>query len=227
MAAAHLQQTCDAGNPLDCIQLAQDYTAGTGVAKDDNKSSALLMQATGIYQKACDGGSAIDCLRAGNMWMKYANNSDQGTPLYRKACDGGNATGCLDIGVAYEFGYGVPVDNAQAVGFYQRACQGGHPSGCLKAGLMYALGLYPPVPQNYASANALFANACDGAKIGPGDQFYGNPDSDIAAGCEQLGVTYQHGNGVPANQSQAAAFYRKACTLGDSDGCDSLKELGQ
>lgn len=226
-AAARLQQTCDAGSPLDCIQLAQDYTAGTGVTKNDDKATALLMQATGIYQKACDGGQATGCLFAGNMWMKYANNSDSANPLYRKACDGGNATACLDLGEAYQFGYSVPTDNAQAVSFFEKACDGGHPSGCLSAGNMYELGAESPVPQDYARANVLYTKACDGQKIGTDGQFYANPDFDIAQGCEMLGIVYQYGHGVPVDMTQAAALYRKACNLGDTSACDNLKKLGQ
>jgi TPR repeat protein len=226
-AAARYQRSCDAGNPLDCIHLAEAYGAGTGVTKDENKSSALLMQATGMYQKSCDAGDATACFKAGNMWMKYGDNSDSANPLYRKACDGGNSTACLDLGVAYEFGYSVPKDNDQAAGFYQRACNGGHASGCLKAGFMYELGLESPVSQDYARAITLFTKACGGQKIGNVDQYYGNPDADIAEGCNQLGNVYRYGHGVPIDMAQAAAFYRKACNLGDSGGCDSLKELGQ
>jgi TPR repeat protein len=227
--AVRYQKSCDAGNPPDCIHLADAYVAGTGVPKNQDKANSLIQQAAGLYQKACDGGEATACVNTGDMWMKYAHdNHDAANPLYRKACDGGNATGCYNLAVAYAFGYGFPVDYAQAAAFYQKACDGGHASGCLKAGFMYSLGLDSPVPQDQARANALFRKACDGDhKIATDEQYYGSPDKDIADCCEQLGHAYKFGRGVPIDKAQAAALYRKACALGESDGCDSLKELGQ
>ena len=222
------QKGCDSGNPTDCLHLSDAYVAGIGVTKDQDKATALIQQAAGLYQKACDGGDSTACLKTGDMWMKYSHgNYDSANPLYRKACDGGNSTGCYNLAVAYAFGYGLPVDNAQAAAFYQKACDGGHASGCLKAGFMYSLGLDSPVPQDQARANALFRKACEDHKIVTDEQYYGSPDKDIADCCEQLGHAYKFGRGVPIDKAQAAALYRKACALGESDGCDSLKELGQ
>ncbi|MGB9407259.1 MAG: tetratricopeptide repeat protein [Terracidiphilus sp.] len=227
-AAGRYQKSCDAGNANECIHLSDAYVAGTGVTKALDKATSLIQQAAGLYQKSCDGGDMTACVNAGNMWMKYAHdNSDSANPLYRKACDGGNAAGCFNLAVAYAFGYGFPVDNAQAAAFYQKACDGGNASGCLKAGFMYSMGLDSPVPQDQARANALFRKACDGHKIATDEQYYGGPGYDIPIGCEQLGHAYKLGRGVPIDKAQAAAFYRKACALGESHGCDSLKELGQ
>jgi hypothetical protein len=225
-AAARYQECCDAGNPRDCVHLAEAYSAGDGVTKNGDKEKALLERAIDIFQKACDGGAVVACLNAGNMWMKYADNSDSANPLYRKACDGGNATGCLHLGEAYEFGHGLHGDNAQAVSFYQKACDGGQPSGCLKAGEMYE-GLFPPVPEDRARVNALYRKACDGHKIATDEQYDSVVNADIAHGCEFLGYAYKYGRGAPIDTAQAAALFRKACDLGDSGGCDGLKELGQ
>ena len=226
-AAARLQQTCNTGNPLDCIQLAQDYTAGTGVTKNAEQANALLLEAAAMYSKGCDGGDLTACIKAGNMWMKNGDNSTLANPLYRKACDGGNSTGCVDLGVAYSMGRGVSTDNAQAVSLFEKSCNGGDPSGCLKAGLMYEVGLEAPVAQDLSKAVTMFSRACYGQKMVSDDHFYSNPNEDIALGCEMLGVVFRDGHGVRIDSAQAATYFRKACDLGESGGCSSLKELGQ
>ena len=226
--AKRYQKSCDSGNPTDCLHLSDAYVAGTGVTKDQDKATALIQQAAGLYQKACDGGDSTACLKTGDMWMKYSHgNYDSANPLYRKACDGGNSTGCYNLAVAYAFGYGLPVDNAQAAAFYQKACDGGHASGCVDAGFMYSMGLKSPVPQDQARGTALFRKACEDHKIVTDEQYYGILDDNIATGCEELGNAYKSGLGVPIDMVQAAAFYRKACDLGNSFGCDNLKKLGQ
>ncbi len=210
--AARYQKSCNTGNQLDCIHLAEAYGAGIGVPKDENKANALIQQAASLYQIACEGSDTVACVKVGDMWCKYAKAYDSATPLYRKACDGGNAAGCYKVGRAYAYGLGATQDNAQAAAFYQKACESGNADGCHDLGAMYSLGLNAPVPQDQAQAIALFRKGCD----------LGNIDS-----CTTLGLIYENGSGVPQSNAQAALLYRKACTLGDSDSCDKLKKLGK
>ncbi len=50
-------------------------------------------------------------------------------------------------------------------------------------------------------------------------------DRGEADGCTNLGVLYEDGKGVPQDQAQAAAYYRRGCEGGSTQGCDLAKDL--
>jgi hypothetical protein len=43
--------------------------------------------------------------------------------------------------------------------------------------------------------------------------------------CSKLDGNYEEGRGVAQSDRKAKSFYKKACKLGDSDGCQWLQEL--
>ena len=46
--------------------------------------------------------------------------------------------------------------------------------------------------------------------------------ADYTGGCNNMGVAYMAGRGVPADPSRAVELYRKACDAGDMIGCSNL-----
>ena len=67
------------------------------------------------------------------------------------AAERGNAEAQYALGGNYEFGFGVPQSNAEAVKWYRKASDQGYAEAHLHLGLMYDLG--QGVPQDYVEAH--------------------------------------------------------------------------
>ena len=63
---------------------------------------------------------------------------------------------------------------------------------------------------DHAVAVALFNKACS---AGSGEA------------CAYLGFIYDHGVGVGEDEKQAKRFYKLACDLGESDGCENYPPI--
>jgi len=50
--------------------------------------------------------------------------------LFQEACDGGDTWGCNNLGLNYQFGYGVIRDIAKALALYRKACLDGLGEAC-------------------------------------------------------------------------------------------------
>lgn len=72
------------------------------------------------------------------------------------------------------------------------------------------LGIKSYERQDFSKAKGYFEKACD---------------LNNGWGCNNLGDSYQNGEGVEKDLTKAAQFYSKACKLGDRKACESLKEL--
>ena len=64
--------------------------------------------------------------------------------------------------------------------------------------------------KRYEEAMPLYQKACDGGEM---------------AGCANLGVLYESGNGVPQDFERARVLYQKACDGGEMAGCASLSGM--
>jgi len=64
---------------------------------------------------------------------------------------------------------------------------------------------------NYTQASELFKKSCD-----MGD----------TKGCYNLGVAYEHGQGVSQDYTQASELFKKSCDMGYAPACRLLKKLG-
>jgi TonB family protein len=127
-SAQGLQDSCDAGNAVSCVDLGFRYANGQGITRDDSRAVLL-------FQKGCDGGDARGC---GNLGTMYANgqgvtkDESHAMPLFQKGCEGGNAAACRNLGFMYEKGQGVAKDKRRASELYQKACAMGYAEACAK-----------------------------------------------------------------------------------------------
>ena len=48
-------------------------------------------------------------------------------------------------------------------------------------------------------------------------------DGQNSLGCNLLGYIYRDAMGVKANKAKAQALFKKACALGNQDGCNNVK----
>lgn len=78
----------------------------------------------------------------------------------RQACEGGDGDACNSLGVDFNYGRGVPRDEAAAAALYGKACEAGSAVGCNNLGGMYAEG--KGVAADRAQAIAYYRRACQG-----------------------------------------------------------------
>ncbi len=100
-------------------------------------------------------------------------------------------------------------DMRAAVDLYEKACNAGDPRGCGVAGYWYADG-HKGVPKDNAKAATLDKLACQG---------------NVGGACFNLGLLYYGVKGVARDLDEAARAFDKACTLGEKDGCQNVKQL--
>jgi hypothetical protein len=108
------------------------------------------------------------------------------------------------LGRAYQNGFGVKQDMAEAANWYQRAAEQGHLEAQNALGML--LGVYR---QDYAGAAQWFGRAAA----------RGNADAQY-----NLGVLYRHGLGVRQNDELAAQWFQKSAEQGH---VEAEKELGR
>jgi TPR repeat protein len=201
-----LEQDCNAGQPGACTLLGQFHHQGQGVPKN-------LARGLENYRKGCENGAAASCSRVG--WMYEAGEvvrADAPTALgyYQRACDGGYNEACRSMGALWQKGAtGLPRDLVKTVAAFGRACEGGDGWSCFTVGLMNERG--EGTPQDYAGAAEHYRKACD---------------IRYAIGCQYLGDSYAHGEGVARDDARGRALYlesaglfEKDCAGGDGYGC--------
>ena len=110
------------------------------------------------------------------------------TPLAetQQKADQGDADAQYLLGIAYDFGRGVPQDDTEAVAWYRQAADQDHAASQYNLGLMYGNG--EGVPQDDTEAVAWYRQAAD---QGLADALY------------NLGFMYQNGRGVPQDFVEA------------------------
>ncbi len=163
---------------------------------------------------------------------------------YRKAAELGNADAQNTLGLKYDYGTGVTLDDAQAVKWYRMAADQGLPAGQFNLGLMYDFG--EGVPEDDAeaakwvrlSADQGFANAQsklgDLYSAGAGvSQDYAEAlkwyqlasDQGYSQAQNGLALAYDYGRGVTEDNAEAARLYRLAADQGYADAQYNLALL--
>ena len=130
-------------------------------------------------------------------------------PLYRKLADNGNGFAQFRMGVVYRNGFGVPLDEAEAVAWYKRSAQSGDAFGQYFFGLAYAQGQSVSVDaslsshwRNLAYKNNLFNKA----------QSLANRGDPVAQNL--LWIMYTAGEGVKQDEKQSLQWLRKSAEQG-------------
>jgi TPR repeat protein len=118
----------------------------------------------------------------------------QAASAYKRAC-GGFANACTNLGFMYNNAQGVKLSHSLAAEYYRRGCENGNGLGCTNLGIM----LWKAVLQKDDKLAAeMFERGCR------------NGDS---GGCRGLGYMYEHGYGVPRDETRAAEEYKLADRL--------------
>ena len=100
-----------------------------------------------------------------------------------------------NLGFMYQYGKGVPQDDAEAVKWYRKAAEQGYADAQYNLGLIYDNG--QGVPQDYAEAVKWYRKAAE----------QGNASAQL-----NLGFMYGKGEGVPQDYVQAHMWYNLAAS---------------
>ena len=125
----------------------------------------------------------------------FTKDYSQSVAWMKKSADHGFPGGYYGLGKAYDFGDGVPVDYAQAMGLYLQAKV--LPEAQMRIGNLYSAG--HGVPQDQAQAIAWYKKAAQG----------GSTEAAVI-----LGYKYESGLLIKQDISQALLWYRKAADVG-------------
>lgn len=172
---------------------------------------------------------------------------------YAQACDRRDAPACGRLARNYEFGRGVAKDEARAVGLLQKACDAGSSDDCVELGRKLSDG--EGVAKNLTRALAIIRKACQAGDQtacatlgGMMDRLCDDTSADIRSStdmnlgfciaqddplaCLGAGLIFLTGIAVPADQSRADSYFRRArllsqkqCHQGDQTSCKIVKLL--
>ena len=147
-----------------------------------------------------------------NSGVKAFDAGDYGRALriWRPFAEQGDANAQFNLGLLYDYGYGMQKDHAHAVRWYQMAAERGQVEAQFQLGVMY--GSSRGVLQNYVEAVRWFRIA---AKQGHADaQFH-------------LGVMYAIGRGVPQEYATAHMWFNIAAANGVDDAVQARDATGK
>jgi len=133
-------------------------------------------------------------------------------PLFNRACTAREADACYYLGVMFEFGHGVARDLSRERELYLKACQAGNRPACSDLDILQ--NYEPDLTQCTSPASAGMVSRATGSCNG-GD----------GASCSTLAHLYSFGCGIAKDADRAQQLYSKACTIGDHEGCERLKEI--
>ena len=135
-----------------------------------------------------------------NKGTQAMNSGDYKTAMaeLKPLAEQGDASSQYNVGIMYEYGYGVPENDKTAVKWYTRAAEQGMPHARFNLGVMYDNGT--GVPENDKTAVKWYTLA---AKWG------------LASAQSNLGVMYSKGEGVLTDTKRAYMWYNLASYNGE------------
>jgi TPR repeat protein len=195
-AVSAFQKAGDMGSACAWSGLGWAHRYGQGVPADQGK-------ALSYFQKACDKGCTGGCEGVGWQSKDVPETRDlqRAITYFQKAIDQGAACGWTGFGWAYRFGQGVPVDQMKALSSFEKACEGGCAGGCEGLGWQHK---DVAETRDFAKALVAFQKGVDGGSVG---------------GWVGLARMYRDGQGVAANAAQSESYFKRACSMGNQDGC--------
>ena len=126
------------------------------------------------------------------------------------AAEKGDAESQYGMGQLYANGYGVPLDDSQALKWYMQAAEQGHGEAQCALGVMHANGW--GVPMDEAEAMKWYVRAAEN----------GVTDAQI-----NLGTMYQNGFSIEQNKVEALKWFTIAAKLGDQDAAAKRDYLAE
>ncbi|PAF51367.1 hypothetical protein BKH43_01630 [Helicobacter sp. 13S00401-1] len=127
-----LQKKCDAGDAINCFNLAHSYKYGEGVKIDNSKAAKYYAKACNLGMRNMQG-LGFTCTQAASVYY-YGEGVKQdyhkAKEFSAKACSLGDAEGCYNLGFIYEYGKGVSKSLDMAKTYFKRSCDMEYADGC-------------------------------------------------------------------------------------------------
>ena len=251
------RKSAEQGNSYSQYSLGWCYEHGEGVEIN-------ITEAKVWYQKAVEQGSTsaqkqLDALGASSVssstieeWYSkgdayyygndgFAQDYTEAAKWYRKAAVQGHAGAQCDLGICYEFGYGVSENKAEAVIWYRKSADQGYARAQCNLAWCYEAGI--GVTEDISEAVKWYRKSADQglarAQNNLGDCYYegrgvftdyyeavslyrksaeqGNKDAQYS-----LAWCYEHGEGISENKAEAVKWYRKSAEQGNRSAQYSL-----
>ena len=199
-------------------RVIQAYNQGVGVPKDPAKVKELAPKAVAAYEHLAAQGYAGARMRLGRIVLNGVWGTpvdvEKGLALYRQGLAQGQVYCQTNMGDAYKNGqYGLPKDLAQAAKYFRMAVSQGEPIAKASLAEMYLDGAVPdPDP---AEAERLYA------AVAP--EFRAEATKD-AGSMYRLAQMTERGAGVPRDDAEAVALYRKAADAGSAPAALALAD---
>ena len=191
-----LRASAEAGNMRAAMLLADCYSNGWGVAKDEEG-------ALGWFEKAAKAGDTTAMVALANCYRSGTGAETDYALAFRwnlRAAEAGDAAGMLNTGIFFEDGLGVEKDEQTALLWYEKSAESGYDLGMYNAARCYMSGV--------------------GTAENPERAFYWInklAETGNAEGMYNLGLMYQYGFGTQQDPRQAYLWYRRAAEDGDAD----------
>lgn len=204
-ALALLELACGQGLTYACSSLGEMYRKGDGVERD-------VARALEWYEKACrhpiPHAHACGVIASVHFYGDGTRRDrDRAASYAEEACAETDGAGCTILGLCLALGEGRPRDRRRAIELFEGACefQDWAPA-CYSLGVTFESNSALDLPR----AAELYERACIGGHGG---------------GCRLLGRMCEVGRWKHPSQERAVSWYRKACELGDEEGCAARKRL--
>ncbi|MCB1388484.1 MAG: sel1 repeat family protein [Rhodobacteraceae bacterium] len=206
-AARRFLRACDLGDGEGCYRLGL-------LTRDRTDTEPDWDWAQESFLRGCDDGHQEACYNRA-LGLSYGYDSAGGgtdagdhaaaVALFTRLCDERHADACMDLGYLYAEGQAVAQDSARGVELSARACALGSALGCNNLGVHLATA--EGIAQNMDLAARYYEQGCAG-------------ESGLA--CYNLGDMIAGGDLGTPDMPRAQALFRKACDLGEPDGCGRL-----
>ncbi|HEY3500067.1 MAG TPA: tetratricopeptide repeat protein [Polyangiaceae bacterium] len=200
---AGYKAACDANCSEGCRLLGLMYAEQRGVAGDYDAAKQG-------FQSACELGDGDGCADLGELTLERTRNAKEAAHHYSLGCELKSGRACAKLAYLHKIGRGAELDPTKALDLYERGCRLGASLGCSGAARM--LDLSPSddehvkaLDQRALELNTRHCNAAD------------------TRHCILLGDSYLEGHGVTKDVKRALELYRRACQMGDKNGCEASK----
>lgn len=194
--------SAEQGNTLAQYQLGQLYQSGRLSQPDYAKALAW-------YEKACQK-SPEAFVAMGFIYETVEDQYVKAIQAYQKAAEEGNALGAYNLGLMYEYGKGIEVNNLQAKKYYQEAAGKGMP-----AAMTQLAGLYFNGAGTQRDAQKALAWYKKAAALGDDKALY------------QLGLLSETGLATKLSYSDAIHYYQQAAEKGNEKAMIALARMYQ
>jgi len=185
------KKAAEQGNAVAQYRLAEIYSRGDGVAKDENEAFKW-------YKKAAEHGypeaqSLLGGFYQYGLGYNVDKDNQEAFKWYKRAAQQGDVDGQYNLAMMYAEGKGVEKNLQEAFKWYKKAAEQGDRNGQSRLATMYAEG--KGVEKNLQKAFKWYKKAAEQGNMGA--QYF-------------LGNMYAKGEGIDKNYDKAIECYTKA-----------------